>query len=187
MLDHSPIEIQYLRNVEDALRFRQVRSNNRCRLVIVGGGVIGLEAACAAAKSGCSVTVIESEQRLLARAFPQIISDLIAAKHRSHGVEFVFGATVTGSTPDGVRLNNGTEIPADLVLVGRDLGAIVEADAILRAARHRRAKDEFDAMAAMLRGEASARQEPLFALRDAAAALCSGASRRRARSRHRRR
>jgi p-cumate 2,3-dioxygenase ferredoxin reductase subunit len=117
VLENSGIEIQYLRSVEDALRFRK-SVQHQSRIVIVGGGVIGLEAACAAAKNGCSVTVIESEQRLLARAFPAVVSDLVAAKHRSHGVEFIFGATVSGSTPDGVTLSNGVEIAADLVLVG---------------------------------------------------------------------
>lgn len=116
-LENSGLEIQYLRNVEDALRFRK-SVQHQCRIVIVGGGVIGLEAACAAAKNGCRVTVIESEARLLARAFPPLVSDLVAAKHRSHGVAFVFGATVTGTTPDSVQLSNGEAIEADLVLVG---------------------------------------------------------------------
>lgn len=116
-LENSGIEIQYLRNVEDALRFRQ-SVQRQSRIVIVGGGVIGLEAACAAAKNGCTVTVIESEARLLARAFPAIVSDIVAARHRSHGVTFVFGATVTGTAPHGVRLSNDLEIEADLVLVG---------------------------------------------------------------------
>jgi p-cumate 2,3-dioxygenase ferredoxin reductase subunit len=116
-LENREIEIHYLRKVEDALRLRK-SVHDKSRIVIVGGGVIGLEAACAAAKNGCRVTVIESEQRLLARAFPAIVSDLVAARHRSHGVEFIFGATVSGSTPNGVRLANGAEIAADLVLVG---------------------------------------------------------------------
>lgn len=116
-LESSGLEVQYLRNVEDALRFRK-SIHNQSRIVIVGGGVIGLEAACAAAKGGCDVTLIESERRLLARAFPAVVSDLVAEKHRSHGVEFVFGATVSGSSPNGVRLSNGAEIAADLVLVG---------------------------------------------------------------------
>ena len=46
------------------------------------------------------------------------VSDLVAARHRSHGVEFIFGATVSGSSSDGVRLSNGADIAADLVLVG---------------------------------------------------------------------
>lgn len=116
-LENAAIEIQYLRNIEDTLRLRK-SIRDKSRIVIVGGGVIGLEAACAAAKNGCRVTVIESEQRLLARAFPTVISDLVAARHRSHGMEFLFGVTVSGSTPDGVRLSDGAEIGADLVLVG---------------------------------------------------------------------
>jgi p-cumate 2,3-dioxygenase ferredoxin reductase subunit len=116
-LETSGLEVQYLRNVEDALRFRR-SIQDRSRIAIVGGGVIGLEAACAAVKNGCRVTVIESEQRLLARAFPAVVSDLVAARHRSHGVEFIFGATVSGGTPAGVKLGDGREIAADLVLVG---------------------------------------------------------------------
>ncbi|VIO79494.1 Anthranilate 1,2-dioxygenase system ferredoxin--NAD(+) reductase component [Bradyrhizobium ivorense] len=116
-LDDTQLEVQYLRNVEDALRFRRhIRA--RSRTVIVGGGVIGLEAACAAAKGGCHVTVIENEARLLARAFPIVISDLVADRHRNHGVTFVFGATVTGSSARSVTLSNGAEIAADLVLIG---------------------------------------------------------------------
>jgi p-cumate 2,3-dioxygenase ferredoxin reductase subunit len=116
-LEQPKLPVQYLRNVEDALRFRESIAG-KARIVIVGGGVIGLEAACAAARNGCRVIVIENEQRLLARAFPKIVSDLVAERHRAHGVDFIFGATVTGSTPTGVRLSNGNEIAADLVLVG---------------------------------------------------------------------
>jgi p-cumate 2,3-dioxygenase ferredoxin reductase subunit len=116
-LDDAQLEVQYLRNVEDAFRLRR-HIEARSRIVIVGGGVIGLEAACAAAKNGCPVTVIESEARLLARAFPDLISDLVADRHRSHGVEFLFEMTVTGCTSRFVRLSNGAEIAADLVLVG---------------------------------------------------------------------
>lgn len=116
-LEGARIEVQYLRSVEDALRFRR-HIQARSQIAIVGGGVIGLEAACAAAKSGCQVTVIESEERLLARAFPPLVSGLVADRHRSHGVTFVFGATVTGTTSRSVNLSNGAEIAADLVLVG---------------------------------------------------------------------
>jgi p-cumate 2,3-dioxygenase ferredoxin reductase subunit len=116
-LENCGLDVQYLRSVEDALRFRK-SIQDKSRIVIVGGGVIGLEAACAAAKNGCRVIVIESEQRLLARAFPIIVSDLVAAKHRGHGVEFIFGATVSGATASGVKLGDGHEIGADLVLIG---------------------------------------------------------------------
>jgi p-cumate 2,3-dioxygenase ferredoxin reductase subunit len=116
-LENAPIEVQYLRSIEDALKFRG-RLSQRVRIAIVGGGVIGLEAACAAARQGCSVTVIENEPQLLARAFPAIVSDLVAARHRSHGVTFIFSATVTAANATGVVLSNGETVACDLVLVG---------------------------------------------------------------------
>jgi p-cumate 2,3-dioxygenase ferredoxin reductase subunit len=109
--------VHYLRCIEDALHLRQ-SFRPQARVVIVGGGVIGLEAACAAAKHGCDVTVVESERRLLARAFPGLVSDVVEARHRSHGVRFEFGVSVTEATADGVRLTDGTELKADIVLVG---------------------------------------------------------------------
>ncbi len=128
--------VHYLRNIEDALHLRQ-SFGNQCRIVIIGGGVIGLEAACAAAKHGCDITVVESEGRLLARAFPDLVSDLVEAKHRNHGVRFEFGVTVAAATANGVRLTNGAELKADIILVGigveptrtiaRDLGLAAEA------------------------------------------------------------
>ncbi|MBR0752057.1 FAD-dependent oxidoreductase [Bradyrhizobium jicamae] len=116
-LEGAQLEVQYLRNVEDALRVRR-HIQAQSRIVIVGGGVIGLEAACAAANAGCHVTLVENEARLLPRAFPAAISDLVADKHRNHGVTFVFSTTVTGSSSRSVTLSNGAEIAADLVLVG---------------------------------------------------------------------
>ena len=146
-LDEADPRVHYLRNIEDALHLRQ-SFHRRARVVIIGGGVIGLEAACAAAKHGCEVTVVESEGRLLARAFPGLVSEVVAARHRNHGVQFKFGVTVAGGTADGVRLTNGTELKADIILVGigvepanaiaRDLGlaadAGIEVDAFGRTA-----------------------------------------------------
>jgi p-cumate 2,3-dioxygenase ferredoxin reductase subunit len=137
----------YLRNIEDALHLRQ-SFHRRSRVVIIGGGVIGLEAACAAAKLGCEVTVVESQPRLLARAFPGLVSDVVEARHRNHGVRFEFDVTVAEGTADGVRLTNGAELRADIILVGigvdptsaiaRDLGLSadtgIEVDALGRTA-----------------------------------------------------
>ena len=109
--------VHYLRNIEDAMHLRQ-SFHRRSRVVIIGGGVIGLEAACAAAKLGCEVTVVESQRRLLARAFPGLVSDVVEARHRTHGVRFEFDVTVAEGTADGVRLTNGAELKADIILVG---------------------------------------------------------------------
>src|SRR5258708_4391193 len=146
-LEGTDARVHYLRNIEDAMHLRQ-SFQRKVRIVIIGGGVIGLEAACAAAKHGCHVTVIESEGRLLARAFPGLVSDLVEARHRDHGVQFELGATVAAGTTNGVRLTNGTELKADIMLVGigveptdaiaRDLGLAadrcIEVDAFGRTA-----------------------------------------------------
>jgi p-cumate 2,3-dioxygenase ferredoxin reductase component len=148
-LEATGTRVHYLRNIEDAMDLRQ-SFHRRARVVIIGGGVIGLEAACAAAKHGCDVTVVENQERLLARAFPGLVSEVVEARHRNHGVRFEFGVTVAGATTNGVRLTNGTELKADIVLVGigvdptnaiaRDLGlsadAGIEVDTFGRTAAH---------------------------------------------------
>jgi p-cumate 2,3-dioxygenase ferredoxin reductase component len=117
----TDIRVHYLRNIEDALHLRQ-SFHRQSRVVIIGGGVIGLEAACAAAKYGCEVTVVESQQRLLARAFPGLVSDVVEERHRNHGVRFEFGVTVAERTTNGVRLTDGAELKADIILVGIGVG-----------------------------------------------------------------
>jgi p-cumate 2,3-dioxygenase ferredoxin reductase subunit len=137
----------YLRSIEDSLNLRQ-SFHRQSRVVIVGGGVIGLEAACAAAKCGCNVTVVENQERLLARAFPDLVGKVVEGRHRNNGVRFEFGVSVASGTANGVRLTNGAELKADIVLVGigvdptnaiaRDLGlpaaAGIEVDAFGRTA-----------------------------------------------------
>ena len=143
----TDVRVHYLRNIEDALHLRQ-SFHRQSRVVIIGGGVIGLEAACAAAKLGCEVTVVESQPRLLARAFPGLVSDVVEERHRNHGVRFEFGVTVAEGTSNGVRLTDGAELKADIILVGigvdpssaiaRDLGLSadtgIEVDAFGRTA-----------------------------------------------------
>ena len=139
--------VHYLRSIEDSIKLRQ-SFHRQSRVVIIGGGVIGLEAACAAAKCGCDVTVVENQERLLARAFPDLVSKVVEARHRHHGVRFEFGVSVASGTTNGVRLTNGAELKADVVLVGigvdptnaiaRDLGlsadAGIKVDALGRTA-----------------------------------------------------
>ena len=135
-LEGASAQVHYLRNIEDAMHLRQ-SFHRQVSVVIIGGGVIGLEAACAAAKHGCDVTVVENQERLLARAFPGLVSEVVEARHRNHGVRFEFGVTVAAGTTNGVRLTNGAELKADIVLVGigvepnnaiaRDLGLSADA------------------------------------------------------------
>jgi 3-phenylpropionate/trans-cinnamate dioxygenase ferredoxin reductase component len=92
------------------------------RVVIVGGGYIGLEAAAVAAKRGLDVTVLEMAPRILARVAAAETSDAIRALHLSHGVKILEGtglAQITGTDRvTGVTLSDGRALPADFVIAG---------------------------------------------------------------------
>ena len=92
------------------------------RVLIVGGGYIGLEAAAVAAKKGLDVTLVEMADRILQRVASPETSDYFRALHTAHGVRILEGVgleTLTGeSRVTGARLSDGTEIAVDFVIVG---------------------------------------------------------------------
>jgi len=92
------------------------------RLIIVGGGYIGLEAAAVAAKLGLDVTVLEMAPRILQRVAAPETSDYFRALHQAHGVKVLESTGLDRLLGDthvtGARLTNGTELPADFVIVG---------------------------------------------------------------------
>jgi 3-phenylpropionate/trans-cinnamate dioxygenase ferredoxin reductase subunit len=92
------------------------------RLLVVGGGFIGLEVAASARKLGCEVTVVEGASRLMGRAVPEPVAELALALHRTQGVRVLLGASPVSIelTADGVRmtLSDGCFIDADTVLAG---------------------------------------------------------------------
>ncbi|WP_255950680.1 NAD(P)/FAD-dependent oxidoreductase [Streptomyces odontomachi] len=112
-----------LRDRDDAVRLR-ARLHDAARVVVVGGGFIGLEAAAAARGLGKEVTVVESAARLMGRAVAEVLSAFYLAAHRRRGTRVLLSTTVTAFTGDrdgrvtGVRLDDGTLLPADLVVVG---------------------------------------------------------------------
>ena len=93
------------------------------RVVVIGGGYIGLEAAAVLAKLGTHVTVLEALPRVLARVAGEPLSRFYEAEHRAHGVDVrleVAVASIAGADgrATGVVLADGTTIPADMVVVG---------------------------------------------------------------------
>lgn len=94
------------------------------RILIVGAGFIGLEAAASARKAGMQVTVIEAEDRILKRAVGPETAAEIRVLHTGHGVEILQRARLQAIEGDAqghavrVRLEGGAEIPVDVVLVG---------------------------------------------------------------------
>ncbi|RST32270.1 NAD(P)/FAD-dependent oxidoreductase [Sphingomonas ginkgonis] len=100
------------------------------RVVVIGGGYIGLEAAAVLAKAGKSVVLLEALERVLARVAGPELSRFFEAQHGAHGVEVRLGAAVAAIEGDGkveaVRLANGDRIPAGLVIVGIGIVPAVE-------------------------------------------------------------
>ncbi|MCY4051000.1 MAG: FAD-dependent oxidoreductase [Gammaproteobacteria bacterium] len=97
--------------------------NSRHRLVIIGGGYIGLEIAATARTLGHAVTVIEIAKRILQRVASEETSEYFRALHKDHGVNILESTGLTrifgkGEVVQGVELNQGERIEADAVLVG---------------------------------------------------------------------
>jgi 3-phenylpropionate/trans-cinnamate dioxygenase ferredoxin reductase subunit len=113
--------IHYLRTAEESQALTDAYAA-KPRVVVVGAGWIGLEAAAAARERGCEVTVIEPQSTALAAVMGEQVGELFAAVHRQHGVDLRFGTGVEGFEGDdkvtGVRTDKGDVIPADLVVVG---------------------------------------------------------------------
>ncbi|UFM65597.1 FAD-dependent oxidoreductase [Paracoccus sp. MA] len=113
--------VHVVRNLADIAGLRPALVAGR-RLVVIGGGYIGLEAAAVARKLGLEVTLVEAAPRILGRVAAPETAEMIRALHRAHGVEIVEGtgiARITGDTAaDGVELADGRRLPADLVICG---------------------------------------------------------------------
>jgi len=121
-----PDRVLTLRDLPDADRLRDLASDAR-RVVVIGGGYIGLEAAASLSQLGKRVSVIEMQDRLLARAATPVLAKFVAEAHRARGVELLFGARDVGFDHDhgvlsGVRASDAAgrvhTLPADLAVVG---------------------------------------------------------------------
>ena len=114
-----------IRAIEDAERLRQALRPG-ARLVIIGGGYIGLEIAAKARQLGVAVTLVESQARVLARSVATPVSEFLTARHRAEGVEMLIGAGVDaiegGVSAEAVRLAGGRRLEADAVLIA--VGAV---------------------------------------------------------------
>jgi 3-phenylpropionate/trans-cinnamate dioxygenase ferredoxin reductase subunit len=92
------------------------------RVLIVGGGYIGLEAAAVAAKKGLRVTLVEMSDRILQRVAAPETSEYFRALHRRHGVDIREGCGLTAITGEdrvrGAELTDGPHLDVDFVVVG---------------------------------------------------------------------
>lgn len=118
--------VHVLRSIADADRVKAALVAGQ-RLVVIGGGFIGLEAAASARLKGMDVLVVERESRLLARVSSPAVSTFIQRHHEGQGVVFRLETSIAGfelrdGFVSGVRLGDGTIEAADMVLVG--IGAV---------------------------------------------------------------
>jgi p-cumate 2,3-dioxygenase ferredoxin reductase component len=116
-LEEGPVPVHYLRHLDDALILRDALAKGQ-RVVLVGGGVIGLEVAAAATERGCSVTVVEAMPDVLAQVGSPTISGYFRKLHAGHDVTLLTGVTAVRSVPGALEVSDGTLCPADLILVG---------------------------------------------------------------------
>jgi 3-phenylpropionate/trans-cinnamate dioxygenase ferredoxin reductase subunit len=115
--------VLYLRDIDDAVSLRG-RLSRADRIVVVGGGFIGLEVAASARLMGKDVRVVLPAERLMARAVGETSAEIFRAEHEARGVDVRTQTSVTevlgdhGGAVRGVRTSDGDELAADLVIVG---------------------------------------------------------------------
>jgi NADPH-dependent 2,4-dienoyl-CoA reductase/sulfur reductase-like enzyme len=121
--------VLYLRKLPDSDRIAAALKPG-ANIVIIGAGWIGLEIAAAARHHGANVTVVETLRLPLHRVLGDEVARIFANLHTANGVTFHFGAQVRELTGDGqvraVVLADGTELPADAVVVGVGITPNVE-------------------------------------------------------------
>lgn len=111
-----------LRTLADVEKIRPtiIKGN---KIVVIGGGYIGLEAAAAARQIGVDVTVLEYAPRVLARVTSAVISEFYEKEHRANGIDIRTNARIaalrgTAGQVTGVELQDGSILATDAVLIG---------------------------------------------------------------------
>ncbi|MBU4465824.1 MAG: FAD-dependent oxidoreductase [Actinobacteria bacterium] len=123
--------VHYLRDADDAISLEgAMRDPAKQRVVVIGGGFIGLETAAVARGLGKTVTVLEAAPRLVGRVVAEETSAFYLGAHRRRGTEVVLSARIARIVGDdgsvaggkgavtGVEMEDGTIVPADLVVIG---------------------------------------------------------------------
>ncbi|MFS8036663.1 NAD(P)/FAD-dependent oxidoreductase [Xanthobacter sp. AM11] len=114
--------VVYLRTIDDATAIASALPRSR-KIAVIGAGFVGLEFASVVAEKGSAITVIEMASRVMGRATSPLISRFFEQLHYDRGVDLRLGeglATINGDEHGvcGLSLRSGSQIPADLVVVG---------------------------------------------------------------------
>ena len=122
--------IHTVRNKRDVDTLKAELDAGARRAVVIGGGYIGLEAAAVLRKLGCEVTLLEMQDRLLARVAGAELSEFYQAEHRAQGVDLRLSTGVEKIEGEdgkvtGVVTDGGETLPCDIVIVGIGIVASV--------------------------------------------------------------
>ncbi len=113
--------VHYLRGIDDSAAIRADLGAG-ARIVVIGGGWIGLEVAAAARTLGAEVAVVEALDMLCARALTPDMAAYLLDVHRGRGVDVRLGAAVEALTGEGrvtgARLAGGETLAATAVVIG---------------------------------------------------------------------
>jgi NADPH-dependent 2,4-dienoyl-CoA reductase/sulfur reductase-like enzyme/nitrite reductase/ring-hydroxylating ferredoxin subunit len=110
-------QVHYVRTLEDSKAIIAALDDVE-RAVVIGAGFIGLEVAASLRQREVEVTVVAPEDVLLGQIVGEHMGTFVQALHEEHGVEFRLGRTVSTIESDQVELDDGTRIPAGLVVIG---------------------------------------------------------------------
>lgn len=109
--------VHALRTLADAAALAP-RLLRDARVAVLGAGFIGLEVASSAVQKGARVTVIEAAPRPLMRLLPADFAHWVTWLHSSQGVEFRFESRVARLRANGIEMEQGAGIAADVIVVG---------------------------------------------------------------------
>lgn len=121
LLDALGDKVHVVRTLDDAVRLRPAMQPGR-RLLVVGGGVIGLEVAATASAMGLAVTVLERAPRLLARGTPEPLAQMLLAAHDRARVQVHTSVELVSAGVQGdalfVEAADGRRFAGDLIVYG---------------------------------------------------------------------
>lgn len=111
---HGTIPVYVLRTFDDALLLAKEAKGKR--VVVAGGGILGLEAAASLHEIGAQVTIVEFAPRIMPLQTDEVCSEKLAQQLSKMGMNLLCSSSVSHTTAGGVVLADGTELAADLVL-----------------------------------------------------------------------
>ena len=114
-------EIYYLRNLEEAKIIKE-KIENKNKIVIIGGGFIGLEIASSLSQLNKKVTLIEIGNQLMGRIIPKPIADLVKHSHEAAGNKIILNKKILQISKSNenykILLSDNSEIISDFIIAG---------------------------------------------------------------------